>query len=57
MVYKRDNNELLLFILKQLIHEQIVYERARHGGAGSDIGVDTIAIAESDFIDKVWILI
>jgi len=45
---------LLLFVLKQLVHEQIVYERARHGGGGGDeVGVDTIAVLESDLIDKV----
>jgi len=52
--YKRDNNELLLFTLKQLVNEQIVYERARHGGSASeDIGIDTISVSEEDLVEKV----
>jgi hypothetical protein len=39
--------------LKQLLHDQIVYEKARHGISSNDIGIDTIAIQESDLIDKV----
>ncbi|KAL7080278.1 hypothetical protein ACQ4LE_000173 [Meloidogyne hapla] len=51
--YKRDNNELLLFTLKQLVNEQIVYERARHGGSASDdIGIDTISVPEEDLVEK-----
>nr|CAD2150270.1 unnamed protein product [Meloidogyne enterolobii] len=51
--YKRDNNELLLFTLKQLVNEQIVYERARHGGSASeDIGIDTISVSEEDLVEK-----
>ncbi|RCN32701.1 MCM2/3/5 family protein [Ancylostoma caninum] len=45
----RSSSELLLFILKQLIREQMHYETAR-GKAGADI--TSISIAESDFIDK-----
>uniref|UniRef100_A0A915CNT0 DNA helicase n=1 Tax=Ditylenchus dipsaci TaxID=166011 RepID=A0A915CNT0_9BILA len=47
--YKRDNNELLLYILKQLVHDQIVFERSRHG-QGAD--VSTVAIDESEFVEK-----
>lgn len=50
MNYKRDNNELLLFIIKQLIREQVSFERSRHG---QDTDVSTISIPETDFIDKV----
>ncbi|KAK5966747.1 hypothetical protein GCK32_000486 [Trichostrongylus colubriformis] len=42
------STELLLFILKQLVKEQIHYEAAR--GKGSKIA--SVAIAESDFIEK-----
>lgn len=38
-----------MFILKQLIREQMHYETAR-GKGGADI--TSISIAESDFIDK-----
>ncbi|KAI1733172.1 MCM2/3/5 family domain-containing protein [Ditylenchus destructor] len=47
--YKRDNNELLFFLLKQLVHDQIVFERSRHG-QGAD--VSTIAVDESEFLEK-----
>ncbi|KAK6751904.1 hypothetical protein RB195_003366 [Necator americanus] len=45
----RSSSELLLFILKQLIKEQMHYETAR-GKGGADIS--SISVAESDFIDK-----
>ncbi|XGW25307.1 hypothetical protein V3C99_006604 [Haemonchus contortus] len=44
----RSSSELLLFILKQLVKEQMHYEAAR--GKGSNVA--SVAIAESDFIDK-----
>ncbi|PIO72210.1 MCM2/3/5 family protein [Teladorsagia circumcincta] len=44
----RSSSELLLFILKQLVKEQMHYEAAR-GKGGS---VASVAIAESDFIEK-----
>ncbi|KGL75325.1 DNA replication licensing factor mcm2, partial [Tinamus guttatus] len=45
--FKRDNNELLLFILKQLIAEQVMYQRNRYGAQQ-----DTIEIPEKDLVDK-----
>ncbi|KAL3093092.1 hypothetical protein niasHT_022542 [Heterodera trifolii] len=51
--YKRDNNDLLLFLLKQLVNEHIVYERVRHGGGISESAdIDTIAIPEREFLEK-----
>ncbi|VDO97923.1 unnamed protein product [Heligmosomoides polygyrus] len=46
--FNRSSSELLLFILKQLVKEQMHYEAAR--GKGTDAA--SIAIAESDFIEK-----
>ncbi|XP_066554425.1 DNA replication licensing factor MCM2 [Amia ocellicauda] len=45
--FKRDNNELLLFILKQLVAEQVTYQRNRYGAQH-----DTIEIPEKDLTDK-----
>lgn len=47
--FRRDNNELLLFILKQLVAEQVTYQRNRFGAQQ-----DTIEIPEKDLVDKVW---
>ncbi|XP_041080079.1 DNA replication licensing factor mcm2 [Polyodon spathula] len=47
LAFKRDNNELLLFILKQLVAEQVTYQRNRYG-----VQHDTIEIAEKDLADK-----
>lgn len=46
--FKRDNNELLLFILKQLVAEQVMYQRNRYGAQQ-----DTIEVLEKDLVDKV----
>nr|AAM28219.1 DNA replication licensing factor [Danio rerio] len=47
LAFRRDNNELLLFILKQLVSEQVSYQRNRYGAQQ-----DTIEIAEKDLVDK-----
>ncbi|VDD90988.1 unnamed protein product [Enterobius vermicularis] len=44
----RDNNELLLFLLKQLVRDQLRYEQAR--GQGSE--VSAVAVPEEDFVDR-----
>uniref|UniRef100_A0A158R5D7 DNA replication licensing factor MCM2 n=1 Tax=Syphacia muris TaxID=451379 RepID=A0A158R5D7_9BILA len=44
----RDNNELLLFLLKQLVKDQLRYEQAHN----KDNKILTIAISEADFIDR-----
>ncbi|KAH7699577.1 DNA licensing factor [Aphelenchoides avenae] len=49
LTYKRDCNELLLFLLKQLIREQLAFEKSRHGGIGD---VSTIAIPETELVEK-----
>ncbi|MEQ2168248.1 MCM DNA helicase complex subunit [Goodea atripinnis] len=48
LAFRRDNNELLLFILKQLVAEQVAYQRSRYG-----VQNDTIEIPEKDLHDKV----
>lgn len=48
LAFRRDNNELLLFILKQLMAEQVAYQRNRYG-----VQNDTIEVAEKDLHDKV----
>jgi len=45
--YKRDNNELLLFILRQLTQETASYMRSRYGTEQ-----DVIEVAEADLLDK-----
>ncbi|KAF3690338.1 DNA replication licensing factor mcm2 [Channa argus] len=47
LAFRRDNNELLLFILKQLVAEQVSYQRNRYGAQN-----DTIEIPEKDLQDK-----
>ena len=54
--FRRDNNELLLFILKQLAMDQMTFQRNRYGGE-----LETIEISEKDLADKVcssvWIIV
>ncbi|KAK2182088.1 hypothetical protein NP493_367g01023 [Ridgeia piscesae] len=47
LAFKRDNNELLLFILKQLAQDQMTFQRNRYG---SDL--DVLEISEKDLADK-----
>lgn len=47
LAYKRDNNELLFFLLRQLVQEQTVYLRNRF-----DTEPDTVDIPESDLSDR-----
>ena len=54
LAFKRDNNELLLFILKQLALDQMVFQRNRFG-AGDSQDIETLEIAEQDLADKVMI--
>merc|ERR1712183_739058 len=45
--FKRDNNELLLFILRQLTQETAVYMRNRHGTEQ-----EVVEVIESDLMDR-----
>lgn len=47
LAFRRDNNELLLFILKQLVAEQVTYQRNRYGAQQ-----DSIEVPEKDLVDK-----
>ena len=46
--YKRDNNELLLFILKQLASDHLTFNRNRYGG-----DFDIVEVPEGEFVEKV----
>ena len=46
--FKRDNNELLLFILKQLASDHLTFNRNRYGG-----DFDIIEVPEEEFVEKV----
>ena len=52
LAYKRDNNELLLFILKQLAGDHLTFNRNRYGG-----DVDVVEVPEQEFVEKVcgWV--
>ncbi|KAK7081230.1 MCM DNA helicase complex subunit, partial [Halocaridina rubra] len=45
--YKRDNNELLFFLLRQLVHEQSAYMRSRYG-----LDHDAVQVSEKDLQDR-----
>uniref|UniRef100_A0A3B4BBU2 DNA replication licensing factor MCM2 n=1 Tax=Periophthalmus magnuspinnatus TaxID=409849 RepID=A0A3B4BBU2_9GOBI len=47
LAFRRDNNELLLFILKQLVAEQAAYQRNRYG-----VQNDAIEVSEKDLQEK-----
>lgn len=47
LAFKRDNNELLLFLLKQLVGEHISFYRNRFGGQQ-----EIVEIEEKEFADK-----
>merc|ERR1712141_137329 len=47
LTFKRDNNELLLFILRQLTQETAVYMRNRHGTEQ-----EVVEVIESDLMDR-----
>jgi len=47
LAFKRDNNELLLFLLKQLVGEHISFYRNRFGGEQ-----EIVEIEEKEFADK-----
>ncbi|KAK3735313.1 hypothetical protein QZH41_018724, partial [Actinostola sp. cb2023] len=47
LAFRRDNNELLLFVLKQLVKEQISYYRSRYRTEP-----DVVEIQEDEFIDR-----
>ena len=48
LTFKRDNNELLLFILRQLTQETAVYMRNRYGTEQ-----EVVEVSENDLLDRV----
>merc|ERR1719262_1089175 len=48
--YKRDNNELLLFILRQLIQDTASYLRSRYGTEQEE--QEVVEVSENDLLDK-----
>jgi len=46
LTYKRDNNELLHFLLKQLVQDQLLYLRNRYGGVQEVVEVSEKDLAE-----------
>ena len=48
LAYKKDNNELLFFILRQLVSDQRTFNRNRFGD-----NIDVVEIPEEEFVEKV----
>merc|ERR1719150_3665263 len=48
--FKRDNNELLLFILRQLAQETVTYMRTRYGRGDEE--QEVVEVAENDLLEK-----
>ena len=48
LAYKRDNNELLLFILRQLASDHLTFNRNRYGG-----DLEIVEVPEDEFVKKV----
>ena len=48
LAFKKDNNELLLFILKQLAQDQMSFQRNRYG-----MEQEIIEVSVKDLADKV----
>ena len=46
--FKRDNNELLVFLLRQLLQEQTAFLRSRYGAADHE----PASVAEKDLADR-----
>lgn len=52
LTYRRDHNELLLFLLKQLINDQLAYLKHKNT---RNLDLNTVTIPEDDFVDRVRI--
>merc|ERR1712241_1646691 len=50
LTYKRDNNELLLFVLKQMAQETVAYNRTRYGREDED--QEVVEVSENDLLEK-----
>ena len=52
LAYKCDNNELLLFILRQLASDHLTFNRNRYGG-----DFELVEVPEEEFIEKVYFVV
>lgn len=52
LTFKRDNFELLLYVLRQLVVEQVRYRQARDGGAGVEPSAEPVVVDLADFRAK-----
>ncbi|VDM35030.1 unnamed protein product [Hydatigera taeniaeformis] len=51
--YRRDNQELLLFLLKQLVHEHSAFERSRHAAAAGVAETSLqVEVSEQELLDR-----
>ena len=55
LAFKKDNNELLLFILKQLSNDQMSFQRNRYGQEQEIIEISCKDLADKVRIYSVWI--
>jgi DNA replication licensing factor MCM2 len=51
LTFKKDSSELLLYYLKQLVRDQLLYEQSRKNSSDVD-GLDTVTISEDDLKAK-----
>ena len=53
LTYKKDNNEFLLFLLKQLFQEGLAFQRNRYGADRVASAAAAIKISEEDLKSRV----
>lgn len=53
LTYKKDNNEFLLFLLKQLFQENLAFQRNRYGADRVASAGAAIKISEEDLKSRV----
>lgn len=56
LTYKKDNNEFLLFLLKQLFQENLAFQRNRYGADRAVSAGTTIKVSEEDLKSRVCFL-
>jgi hypothetical protein len=53
LTYKKDNNEFLLFLLKQLFQEHLAFQRNRYGADRVATAGAAIKVSEEDLKSRV----
>lgn len=55
LTYRRDHNELLLFLLKQLVNDQLAYlkHKSSNSSRGTAVDLSSVTIPEDEFADRV----